>query len=577
VRLARDNSTHLCAACVGLSRHRYIHPPQVPAEFWQEPGMAAALDSWHMGKVIRAFRLHPWHPRLIAQTTAGAWLQLNQTQLSRIETGPAPTDLAKLRHWAQALGVPADRLWFRVSSEPASAVAPQRLDLVEDNRRRKAKQARQTQNREAALATAYAEAHGVGGVGLPTGQEVLPGLVAAVGGELAGGLAGPLLYLALLSTPAQVVPIEWREQKDQLREQLRTFLRGWADTMDRRELLRLLGWVATTVAASPVSSLDDDAQERLGKAIAAPSRVDERTIDHIETMLQHCKRQEDTFGPDAVLHTVLAQRELVRSLLDECPGGLRSRLLSVHSSMSSSIGTYFFDLEDPASAMYYCDQARAAAQDARNTELGSYALCMMSMFASQQGKAHAGIDFAAAAQRLSGKTNDVLLQVCAAERAASAYAIDGQYKESMAEFDRAFAGLTASTGQRSPESPVYWFHEGLVASKQSDCLIRLGKPVEAIAAAERGLRVFDNSHIGSLAFLNLRLGTARLLCGEVEEAARVISEGALIATRYRSARLTGEVKAARGRMQPWHDTAAVTELDERLRGWGMGSESYVRR
>ncbi|MGQ0773084.1 MAG: hypothetical protein ACT4NY_01475 [Pseudonocardiales bacterium] len=140
--------------------------------------------------------------------------------------------------------------------------------------------------------------------------------------------------------------------------------------------------MTASVAASPNLSLNADEQERLSKVIAVPSRVDEQTIGHIETILQDCKRQEDAFGPHAVLHTIIAQRELVDSLLDDCSDEVRPRLLSVYSSMSSSIGIYFFDLEDPASAMHYCDQARAAAQEARNAELANYALCMMSHFAS---------------------------------------------------------------------------------------------------------------------------------------------------------------------------------------------------
>jgi transcriptional regulator with XRE-family HTH domain len=446
------------------------------------------------------------------------------------------------------------------------------------------KQEHEARRREAELAKAYAEAQARAqelraaipsevqngnGLGLPTGQEVLPRLVAAVGAELAGGLAGPLLYLAFLSTSAQAAPIEW---SDQLREQLRTFLREWAaHAVERREHLRLLGWVATAVAASQIISLDSEEQERLSKAIVTPSRVDTQVIDHIETMLKYCKRQDDILGPQAVLHTVLDQRELVRSLLDECPDGLRPRLLSVYSSMSSSIGTYFFDLEDPTSAMYYCDQAREAAQEARSTELAIYALCNMSYFASWHGKAHAGIDFAAAAQSLASKTDDVLLQACAAERAASAYGTDGQDKECMTKFDRALAGLALPAGRRSPESPAYYFDEGVVASKQSDCLLRLGKPAEAAATAERGLRLFDGSFTHGLAYCTLRLGTARLLSGEIEEAARVIGEGALQAARIRSARLIGEVRAARARMQPWRDTPAVRELDERLRGIGFSS------
>ena len=440
----------------------------------------------------------------------------------------------------------------------------------------------EAQSREAALTKAYAEAQAraqelradtgssasQNGNGLvpPTGQEVLGSLISAVGAELAGGLAGPLLYLACVNTPAQAAPLEWREQ---LREQLKTFLREWANTMERREHLRLLGWVAAAVAASPILNLNSDERERLSKVIAKPSRVDEQSITHIETILRDCKRQEDTFGPHAVLHTVIAQRELVDSLLGECPDELRPRLLSVYSSMSTSIGAYFFNLDDVASAMHYCDQARAAAHKARNAELAIHVLCTMSFFASWQDKAHTAIDFAAAARSLGAKTDDHLLQARTAAEFGLAYAVDGQYKECMTEFGRALASFMLSGGQRSPESPVYWLHEGLVVSHQSDALLRLDKPPEAAASAERGILLYGNSSDSGLAYCNIRLGTARLLCGEVEEAARVIGEGALLATKNRSARLTSEIMAARVRLQPWHNTTAVRELDERLRGWGM--------
>ena len=452
--------------------------------------------------------------------------------------------------------------------------------LANYERVRRAKEEHEARSREAELARAYAEAQARaqelratavpseaqnGNVsGLATGQELLPALVSAVGAELAASLAGPLLYLAFLSAPAQTMPVAWRAQ---LKEQLRSFLREWANTVERREHLRLLGQLATAIAASPLLNLDSDEQERVSKVVAQPSRVDAQSIEHIETILSDCKRQEDRFGPYSVLNTVIAQREFVDSLLDECSDELHSRLLSLYSSMSSSIGTYFFNLEDPGSAMHYLDEARAAAQEAHSTELSIYALCEMSYFSSWQGKTHAGLDYAAAAKSLASKADDVLLQVFAADRAGIAYAVDGQYKEAMNEFDRALTGLQQPAGSLPP-SAVYWIHEGFIANSQSYGLLRLGRPAEAAAVAERGLKLIDSSFISGLAFCNLRLSTARLLCGEIEEAARLTSEGALLATKNRSTRLTSEVKTARGRLQPWHDTAAVKELDERL--WGMG-------
>ncbi len=432
---------------------------------------------------------------------------------------------------------------------------------------RAAKQEHERRSREAELAQAYAEAralratttaaeHGGRWVGRA-------GVRGKPGPEPVAALAGPLGYLGFLSSPTQMVPTEWSER-------LAKVLYEWAGTMNRRDYIQLLGWAAATISAALVNSLNTEEQERLTKAIASPSRVDGPVIDHIETMLQHCKRQHDTLGPQAVLHTVLAQRQLVRSLLDECPAELRPRLLSVYSGMSSSVGFYFFDLDDAAGAMHYCDQARAAAQEARDTELAVWALCNMSYFASWQGKAHAGIDFATAAQSLAVKTDDLLLQVCAVEHAGIAYAADGQHKECMTEFDRALVGLEKSVGQVSPESPVYWFHEGNIYGQQSHSLLLLGKPAEAATSASRALRLFDNSFVGSLAFTTLRLATARVHSGEVEEAARVTGHGALLATRNRSARLTREVRTTRARLQPWQDTPAVKALDEQLAGMGFG-------
>lgn len=145
---------------------------------------------------------------------------------------------------------------------------------------RAAKQEHEVQSREAELARAYAEAqaraeelrvgtdssvlHSAHGLAVSSGQEVLSCLAGAVGAEVAGSLAGPLLCLALLSTPAQAVPVK---QSTQLGEQLRIFLREWANTVERREHLRLLGWMAAAVAASPVLNLDSDEQERLSKAV----------------------------------------------------------------------------------------------------------------------------------------------------------------------------------------------------------------------------------------------------------------------------------------------------------------------
>lgn len=114
-RLARDNADVLCRVCDRTSRSG---PPRPPAEFWATEAFADAFIQRHMGRVLVAYRRHPWHGgRGVSQAQLAEWLQTSQPQVSRAETGPPVRDLDQLVRWAQVLGVPKDRLWFALPSQ----------------------------------------------------------------------------------------------------------------------------------------------------------------------------------------------------------------------------------------------------------------------------------------------------------------------------------------------------------------------------------------------------------------------------------------------------------------------------
>ena len=115
--MAKDNTDRLCATCRAKANDDLVRPPTLPLSFWADTHMATALDSWHMGKVLLAYRTHPSHGRTISQETVAGWLDLTQAQLSRIENGRAPEELSKLIHWANTLGVPSDLLWFKLPQD----------------------------------------------------------------------------------------------------------------------------------------------------------------------------------------------------------------------------------------------------------------------------------------------------------------------------------------------------------------------------------------------------------------------------------------------------------------------------
>ncbi|MGI8814219.1 MAG: transcriptional regulator [Pseudonocardia sp.] len=124
-------------------------PPEVPTDFWWAGHMRDALDSWHMGQVIAAYRTHPAHGRALSQSIVAGWMCMTQAQLSRIEHGTAIEDLQRLRQWVELLRIPEALLWFKlrpclsdrtpagsVSGVPATAVAhPARVDMEDMHRR----------------------------------------------------------------------------------------------------------------------------------------------------------------------------------------------------------------------------------------------------------------------------------------------------------------------------------------------------------------------------------------------------------------------------------------------------------
>ncbi|MET7403466.1 helix-turn-helix transcriptional regulator [Dactylosporangium sp. NPDC005572] len=80
--------------------------------------MAEALAGRHMGRVVRAYRCHPWHGRSpLPQELVGGWLHLAQAQMSRLENGRPRKHLDWLTFVARTLRIPADRLWFQLDGD----------------------------------------------------------------------------------------------------------------------------------------------------------------------------------------------------------------------------------------------------------------------------------------------------------------------------------------------------------------------------------------------------------------------------------------------------------------------------
>jgi len=386
----------------------------------------------------------------------------------------------------------------------------------------------------------------------------------------AAGLALPdnvvallMQYLGSLAPTDHEVRITPRD-RDRAYHRLVQFLRSWAHTMDRRDVLGVLAWAASIASVFPITAGDEHA--RVASVLSRASRVDAQTIEHIEAVLWHCRRQDHVLGPQAVLSTVLAQRDLTRALVPDCPPALKPRMLSVLSEASRQAGWLSFDLKEFDHAKYYYEDARALAHDAENTGLGAFVLCQLSRLATWQGKPRIGLDHAVAAEWWAHRTNDMRLRALTADMVAQAYAADGQRDACFTALDTAHTALTTADNQ-TPSYSTY--DEAIHISIRGECYLKLGEGGRAVSSAQQSLSLLDMSRARSVAMTIVDLSEAYVQCTEIDEAARLLGDAGEIAAGHSSVRLIGRLEQARAGMQPWEHTAAVRALDERLEGSGM--------
>jgi hypothetical protein len=73
--------------------------------------MAAALDSCDLGRVLRAYRCHPYHRQRVSQMVVAGWLHMSQAAVCRIEQSRRRVTIDEIANVAHVLGMPVALPW----------------------------------------------------------------------------------------------------------------------------------------------------------------------------------------------------------------------------------------------------------------------------------------------------------------------------------------------------------------------------------------------------------------------------------------------------------------------------------
>jgi transcriptional regulator with XRE-family HTH domain len=505
--LAHDNPDDYCTPCTVGRRGWLAAPPVVPAEFWDSQAMRMAFASRHMGRVIRAYRCHPFHGRRpLPQDVVASWIGVTQGQLSRIENGPIIVHLDRLMHWARVFTIPSSCLWFTLP-EDDQAVAP--------------------------------------------AVELVPAAA-----RLSGSLALRDGDVSLWWGPADTIEIVSQFTRRDL-------------TLDRREVERLLGGVVVGSALlEPLECWLSGATEK-PRADRVDS-VGYQEVEQIEHAARIFRDWDDQFGGGLRRKAVVGQLSEVADLLrDSHPAMIRRRLFGAMAQLSETAAMMSWDSGRQALAQRYYILALRAAKAAgdrafdanvmasmarqllyldrpsdalelvrlaRDNSVGYATASVRSMLYTREAWAYAKLGRISAFRRATEKAEDALVD-----------ANPGEDPYWITYFD--LAELHGTTGGRLLELA---HHDKRLADETVE------RVSQAIALRRSGrLRSSALDHIG--------LAESRLIQGEVDEASRLAHQALVLAEQTPSDRVRVKLAGLYQHSNAYADAPVIACMRDRIR------------
>ncbi|HEY2763857.1 MAG TPA: helix-turn-helix transcriptional regulator [Pseudonocardiaceae bacterium] len=505
----------------------------MPAEFWDTEPFEESFAARHMGRVSRAYRMHPDHyavygPYGISQTLLGQWLGLRQPQISRFETGPPLQLLDTLQHWARVLRIPPELLWFRLPEDttPLTVAEPAGNGLA---------------------------------VCRPTG------LIEPAGAQTNGG------------------PVAWAPEGDQ------------ADDAER-DLVLVAPWNHRgTVEAAILLSGGGRVKRRVflsltGPALTAPAhqwlvhepealvsgltghRVSAELVARLRAMAAELRQMDDVAGGGSVLAMAQHLFGWVTGLLDRASYGEHTgrALYALLAELGQLCGWSAFDMGEQGLAQRYYIAGLRAAHSADDRPFGAHILADMAKQATSQGQPVDAVTFIETALAgTRGQATPALLAELHMWQAA-AFAAVRDTSACTAAVSRARTQAEQLTPDDDPPW-LYWLDPAIVTANAGTSFLKLGQAEQAVALLDEGMAQFSASLVRDRQIGLVRQAEARTLPGkqrDLDTAAGLGLQSLDLAESLNSTRGAALLRDLYVRMKPHNTIPAVREFLDRVEAVG---------
>ncbi len=509
----------------------------MPAEFWETEQFEDAFDAQHIGRVARAYRMHPYHhavygPSGISQTLLGQWLGRSQPHISRIETGAPIRDLDTLVYWARVLRPPARLLWFKLPNEK--------------------RQLATTEPAASPLATSPSN----GGRELPAGPP-------SPGGQPASDTSDEHADDPELD-PVLIAP--WNRRGT---VEVAVVLSGSGGRVKRRVFLSLTGPALTASAHQWLVHEPEPLVSGL-----AGRRVSGELAGRLSAMVAELRRMDDVAGGGSVLTMAQQAFAWVAGLLDRASYDERTgrALHVVLAELGQLCGWAACDGGDYGLAQRYNVAGLRAAHTADDRPLGAHILATMANQAARQGQPAEGVTFIETALAgTRGRATPALLAELHIWQAL-AFATLRDTPACTAAISQARTQVEQLKPDDDP-SWLYWLNPAAITISAGNCLLLLGQADQAAALLDEGIAEFSESfvrdrqiHLTQLAEARARPGKQR----DLDAAAGLGMQSIDLAESLNSTRGTGLLRDLYYQLRPYAKVPAVQDFLERARGFVEG-------